>query len=77
MCTYSGRKSITRHHPSVQSPLTFSSRCVEPARGGVGDLPGRAADEALQTERGVGGSVLLRHLLPGLPPPAAAVRNQV
>lgn len=30
---------------SVQTPLSFSSRYVEPSSGGSWDLPGRAADE--------------------------------
>lgn len=31
--------------PSVLTPLSVSPRCVKPASGGSGDLPGRAADE--------------------------------
>lgn len=62
---------------SIQTPLSFSSRCVEPASGGGGDLPGGAADEEVQAKCGVRSSALLRHVLHGVSTPAAAVRHQV
>lgn len=61
----------------VLTSTLFSSRCTEPASGGGGHLPRRAADEEVQTESGVRSSALLRLLLHGLPPPAAPVRHQV
>lgn len=56
---------------SYQEFLPFSSRCVESASGGVGDLTWRAGDETLQTKHGVWSSALLSHLLHRLPADAA------
>lgn len=78
-CSHS--KSLQEEQTSYFSislhPCGFSSRHAESAGSGGGDLPRRAADEEVQAESGVWSSAVLRHLLSGLPPRAAAVRHQV